>query len=135
MPGLPTLPPYLKLYICIIVYTCKYVIKKGGNYTKRNARSLRLTGINYRADKWNVQENHRLHHTPYSKEEHGSMRVVEYMELTGLSRTRLSGTEGVPTGCFIWHHVHRKGKFEGVCEGLGRKESITLLLKKLIIGG
>jgi len=41
----------------------------------------------------------RLHHSPYSKEErlklalqyleeHGAMRVVEYMELTGLSRTK-----------------------------------------------
>ena len=41
----------------------------------------------------------RLHHSPYSKEErlklalqyleeHGAMRVAEYMELTGLSRTK-----------------------------------------------
>ena len=41
----------------------------------------------------------RLHHTPYTQEErlkqalqyldeHGAMRVVEYMELTGLSRTK-----------------------------------------------
>ena len=41
----------------------------------------------------------RLHDTPYTKEErlklahqyleeHGAMRVVEYMELTGLSRTK-----------------------------------------------
>ncbi len=81
-----------------------------GDDTKRNARSLRLTGINYRADKKLIQDaNHhckleragesRLHHTPYSKEErlkmaqqyleeHGAMRVVEYMELTGLSRTK-----------------------------------------------
>ena len=81
-----------------------------GNETKRNAQSLRLTGINYRADKTLIRKaNHhckleragesRLHHTPYSKEErlklahqylkeHGAMRVVEYMELTGLSRTK-----------------------------------------------
>ena len=81
-----------------------------GDETKRNARSLRLTGINYRADKVLIREaNHhcklerageaRLHHSPYSKEErlklalqyleeHGAMRVVEYMELTGLSRTK-----------------------------------------------
>ena len=78
--------------------------------SKRNARSLRLTGINYRADKVLIREANRhckleragearLHHSPYSKEErlklalqyleeHGAMRVVEYMELTGLSRTK-----------------------------------------------
>jgi predicted histone-like DNA-binding protein len=81
-----------------------------GDDTKRNARSLRLTGINYRADKSLIKQANqhckleragesRLHHTPYSKEErlklaqqylekHGAMRVVEYMELTGLSRTK-----------------------------------------------
>ena len=81
-----------------------------GDDTKRNARSLRLTGINYRTDKELVKKANRhckleragesrLHHTPYSKEErlklahqyleeHGVMRVVEYMELTGLSRTK-----------------------------------------------
>ena len=81
-----------------------------GDDTKRNARSLRLTGINYRTDKELIKKANRhckleragesrLHHTPYSKEErlklahqyleeHGAMRVVEYMELTGLSRTK-----------------------------------------------
>ena len=81
-----------------------------GDETKRNARSLRLIGINYRTDKELIQKANRhckleragesrLHHTPYSKEErlklaqqyleeHGVMRVVEYMELTGLSRTK-----------------------------------------------
>ena len=81
-----------------------------GDETKRNARSLRLTGINYRADKVLIREANRhckleragesrLHHSPYSKEErlklalqyieeHGAMRVAEYMELTGLSRTK-----------------------------------------------
>ena len=81
-----------------------------GDETKRNARSLHLTGINYRADKVLIREANRhckleragesrLHHSPYSKEErlklalqylegHGAMRVVEYMELTGLSRTK-----------------------------------------------
>ena len=80
-----------------------------GDDTKRNARSLCLTGINYRADKELIKKANRhckleragesrLHHTPYSKEErlklaqqyleeHGVMRVVEYMELTGVSRT------------------------------------------------
>ena len=78
--------------------------------TKRNARSLRLTGINYRADKELIKNaNHhcklerageaRLHHSPYSPEErlkmalrylekHGAMRVVDYMNLTKLSRTK-----------------------------------------------
>ena len=81
-----------------------------GDETKRNARSLRLTGINYRADKEFVKNANRhckleragearLHHSPYSKEErlklalqylekHGAMRVVEYMNLTKLSRTK-----------------------------------------------
>ena len=81
-----------------------------GNETKRNARSLRLTGINYRADKVLIREANRhckleragesrLHHSPYTKEErlklalqyleeHGAMRVAEYMELTGLSHTK-----------------------------------------------
>jgi predicted histone-like DNA-binding protein len=81
-----------------------------GDETKRNARSLRLTGINYRADKKLIKNSNchckleragesRLYHSPYSREErlqlalqylseHGAMRVVEYMELTGLSRTK-----------------------------------------------
>ena len=81
-----------------------------GDDTKRNARSLRLTGINYRADKTLIKRANqhckleragesRLHHTPYSKEErlklaqqyleeHSAMRVADYMELTGLSRTK-----------------------------------------------
>ena len=81
-----------------------------GDETKRNARSLRLTGINYRADKTLIKNANqhckleragesRLHHTPYSKEErlklalqyleaNGAMRVAQYMELTGLSRTK-----------------------------------------------
>ena len=81
-----------------------------GDETKRNARSLRLTGINYRADKELVKKSNRhckleragesrLHRSPYTQEErlqlalqylseHGAMRVAEYMELTGLSRTK-----------------------------------------------
>lgn len=81
-----------------------------GDEAKRNARSLRLTGINYRADKELIKNANRhckleragesrLHHSPYTKderlklalqyiEEHGAMRVVEYMNLTGLSRTK-----------------------------------------------
>ena len=81
-----------------------------GDETKRNARSLRLTGINNRADKELVKKSNRhcklerggesrLHHSPYTREErlqlalqylseHGAMRVAEYMELTGLSRTK-----------------------------------------------
>ena len=78
--------------------------------TKRNAQSLRLTGINYRADKVLVKEANRhcklerggesrLHQSPYSKEDrlkmaleyisqNGAMRVMDYMELTSLSRTK-----------------------------------------------
>ena len=81
-----------------------------GDETKRNARSLRLTGINYRADKDLIKKSNRhcklerggesrLHHSPYTREErlqlalqylseYGAMRVAQYMELTGLSRTK-----------------------------------------------
>ena len=77
---------------------------------KLNARSLRLTGINYRADKNLIKEANRrckleragesrLRQSPYTRderlklaleyiEEHGAMRVMDYVELTGLSRTK-----------------------------------------------
>jgi len=77
---------------------------------KRNARSLRLTGINYRADKNLIKEANsrckleragesRLCQSPYTRDErlklaldyiekHGMMRVMDYVELTGLSRTK-----------------------------------------------
>ena len=80
-----------------------------GNETKRNARSLQLKGVNYRADKELIKKasQHckleregmaRIHRSPYSIEErrtlaleylekHGAMKVANYMELTGLSRT------------------------------------------------
>lgn len=80
-----------------------------GTETKRNSRSLRLKGVNFRADKELVKQANghcklkregtaRIHRSPYDKdkrlslaleylEEHGAMRVVDYMELTGLSRT------------------------------------------------
>lgn len=77
--------------------------------TKRNARSLQLTGINFRADKTLVREANRrcrlerygesrIRKSPYSKEQrlqlaleflekNGAMHIADYMELTGLSRT------------------------------------------------
>ena len=80
-----------------------------GNETKRNARSLQLKGVNYRADKELIKKARRhckleregiarIHRSPYTKEErlalaleylekHGAMKVANYMELTGLSRT------------------------------------------------
>ena len=76
--------------------------------TKRNARSLQLTYVNFRADKELIAEANRrckleragesrLHHSPYTKEERlnlaldflekrGAMRVADYVEMTGLSR-------------------------------------------------
>lgn len=76
---------------------------------KRNARSLQLTNIRFRADKHFITEaNHhckleragesRLHRSPYTKEERlklaqeylrtrGAMRVADYVEMTGLSRS------------------------------------------------
>ena len=80
-----------------------------GNETKRNARSLQLKGVNYRADKELIKKARRhckleregvarIHRSPYTKEErlklaleylekHGAMKVANYMEMTGLSRT------------------------------------------------
>ena len=80
-----------------------------GTETKRNSRSLRLKGVNFRADKELVKQANshcklkregtaRIHRSPYDKdkrlslaleylEEHGAMRVADYMVLTGLSRT------------------------------------------------
>ena len=80
-----------------------------GDDTKRNARSLRLKGVNYRADKELVKKARkdcqlqregtaRIHRSPYTKEQrlnlaleylekHGAMKIADYMELTGLSRT------------------------------------------------
>ena len=77
--------------------------------TKRNARSLQLTNINFRADKNLIKEANshcdlerygesRLRKSPYSKEErlllaleylekNGVMHIADYMKLTGLSRT------------------------------------------------
>lgn len=77
---------------------------------KLNARSLRLTGINYRADKNLIKEANRrckleragesrLRQSPYTRDErlklaqdylakYGAMKVTDYVELTGLSRTK-----------------------------------------------
>ena len=77
--------------------------------TKRNSRSLQLTSINYRADKTLVREANRrcklerygesrLRKSPYTKEQrlqlaleyldkNSAMRIGDYMQLTGLSRT------------------------------------------------
>ena len=81
-----------------------------GNESKRNARSLQLTNVNFKADKALIREanNHckleragesRLCHSPFSKEErlkmaqeylekHGAMKVADYVEMTQLSRTK-----------------------------------------------
>jgi predicted histone-like DNA-binding protein len=80
-----------------------------GQETKRNSRSLKLKGVNFRADKELVKSartkcdlkregTSRIRRSPYTKakrlemaleylEKHGAMRVPDYMELTGLSRT------------------------------------------------
>ncbi|MBR5541117.1 MAG: DNA-binding protein [Bacteroides sp.] len=80
-----------------------------GDETKRNARSLQLTHIQYRADKLLIMEANkrckleragesRLCQSPYNKEERlklaleflekrGAMRVADYVKMTGLSRS------------------------------------------------
>lgn len=77
--------------------------------TKRNARSLQLTNINFRAEKALVREANRrcklerygesrLRKSPYTKEQrlqlaleylekNSAMHIADYMQLTGLSRT------------------------------------------------
>ncbi|MBP3679386.1 MAG: DNA-binding protein [Bacteroidaceae bacterium] len=76
---------------------------------KLNARSLQLNGVSYRADKSLVKKANlrckleragesRLRQSPYTKEErlglaldflakHGAMRIANYVEITGLSRS------------------------------------------------
>ena len=80
-----------------------------GEETKRNARSLCLKGVNYRADKALIRKASqyceleregiaRIHRSPYTKEQrlalaleylekHGAMKVADYMTMTGLSHT------------------------------------------------
>ena len=80
-----------------------------GEEPKRNAQSLELKGVNYRPDKALIKKAKqyckleregvaRIHRSPYTKEErlklaleylekHGAMKVANYMEMTGLSRT------------------------------------------------
>ena len=79
---------------------------------KRNAQSIEVKGVNYRADKALVKDirvqcrlergkESRLHRSPYSREErlaralafieeYTVMRVMDYVALTGLSRTTAS---------------------------------------------
>ena len=80
-----------------------------GDETKRNSRSLRISGIHFQADKKLVREVDlrckleragvsRVRRSPYTREErlqkaldylseHGFMRVKHYMELTGLGQS------------------------------------------------
>ena len=80
-----------------------------GNEPQRNARSLQLKGVNFRADKELIKKaskdcqlqregTARIHRSPYTKEQrlnlaleylekHGAMKIANYLELTGLSRT------------------------------------------------
>ena len=80
-----------------------------GDETKRNARSLRLNGVNFQADKKLVRNarHHckleregiiRVKRSPYTKEErlqkaleylkeNGALKVCQYMELTGQAHT------------------------------------------------
>ena len=79
---------------------------------KRNAQSIEVKGVNYRADKALIKniakqchlergKESRLHRSPYSREErlaralayieeHTVMRVADYARLTGLSHTTAS---------------------------------------------
>jgi predicted histone-like DNA-binding protein len=79
---------------------------------KRNAQSIEVKGVNFRADKALVKDirvqcrlergkESRLHRSPYTREErlaralafmeeHTALRVPDYVRLTGLSRTTAS---------------------------------------------
>ena len=79
---------------------------------KRNAQSIEVKGVNFRADKALVKDirvqcrlergkESRLHRSPYTREErlaralafmeeHTVLRVPDYVKLTGLSRTTAS---------------------------------------------
>ena len=83
---------------------------KSDDETKRNARSLQLTNVNFKADKVLIREANkhckleregesRLRRSPFSKEQrlkmaqdylekHGAMKVIDYVKMTGLSRTK-----------------------------------------------
>ena len=80
-----------------------------GDEQKRNARSIMVNGVNFRASKDLIKETarhcelkragvSRIHHSPYSPEERITlalkyldenhfMRVADYMKLTGLRKT------------------------------------------------
>lgn len=80
--------------------------------SKRNAQSIEVRGVNFRADKTLVKDirvqcrlergkESRLHRSPYTREErlaralafmeeHTVLRVPDYVRLTGLSRTTAS---------------------------------------------
>ena len=72
--------------------------------SKRNAQSIEVRGVNFRADKALVKDIRvqcRLHRSPYTREErlaralafmeeHTVLRVPDYVKLTGLSRTTAS---------------------------------------------
>ena len=80
-----------------------------GKEQKRNAQSLQLKGVNFRADKELIKTarnncklrregTSRIHRSPYTKEERlalalkylgeqGAMKVTDYVGITGLSRT------------------------------------------------
>ena len=80
-----------------------------GTEQKRNAQSLQLKGVNYRADKTLIkvarancklkrEGTSRIHQSPYTKEERlalalkflekqGAMKVADYVNITGLSQT------------------------------------------------
>jgi len=80
--------------------------------SKRNAQSIEVKGVNFRADKALVKDirvqcrlergkESRLHRSPYTRderltralafiEEHTVLRVPDYVKLTGLSRTTAS---------------------------------------------
>lgn len=111
---------------------------------QRNALSLEVNGVNFRVDKEFVKSIdrqchlerggvHRLHHSPYTKEErlalaqkyldeHPLMHISDYAKLTGLSRTtatlelqefRRDPTSGLSTSGSRQNSVYVKRK-EGV---------------------
>ena len=109
---------------------------------QRNALSLEVNGVNFRVDKEFVKHIdrqchlerggvHRLHHSPYTKEqrleiaqkyldEHPLMHISDYAKLTGLSRTTAT----------LELQEFRRDPASGICTSGSRQNSVYVKRKE-----